>query len=138
MVALDYYDDFPRAMKNYLRHNGWHFNKKACDFAVSLMERKNEATKSYEKIEPWKKEQVDELLVKNKVELSNNKGYDYVYVANMCKADFLGSSVPDEPHTAKYVRDVIDDPDGGDGMVMREWYAKMVSKGMPVDWEEML
>lgn len=102
------------------------------------MKKKNETTKSIEKIEPWKKEDTDAMLKKHGVTLSNNVGYDYVYVANMCKADFLGSSVPDEPHVAKYVRDVIDDTDGADGMVMREWYAKMVAKGIPVDWEEIL
>lgn len=132
------YDDFPREMKNYLRHNGWHFNKKACEWAVSLMKRKNEATGKNEKIEPWKKDAVDELLKTNNVVVENNIGYDYVYVANMCKADFLKDSVPDEAHAAKYVKNVIDDPDGADGMVMREWYAKMVSKGIPVEWEDIL
>lgn len=137
-MSLDIYDDFPREMKNYLRHNGWHFNKKACEWAVSLMEKMNVTTKSMEKIEPWKKEDVDALLKKHSITLSYNTGYDYVYVANMCKADFLGESVPDEAHAAKYVKNVIDDADAGEGTVMREWYAKMVSKGIPVDWEEIL
>jgi hypothetical protein len=41
--------------------------------------------------------------------------YDSVYVANMCKADFLGSSIVDDVHMALYVKDVIDDPDATDG-----------------------
>ena len=102
------------------------------------MKRRNDATAKTERIEPWTKDQVDLLLKTNNVVLENNVGYDYVYVANMCKADFLRSSVPDEPHAAKYVKDVIDDSDGADGMVMREWYAKMIAKGVPVDWEELL
>lgn len=125
-------------MKKYLQHNGWHFNKKACEWAVSLMEKKNEATGKKEKIEPWTKDAVNELLKANNVVLEYNVAYDYVYVANMCKADFLKDSVPDDAHAARYVKNVIDDPDGADGMVMREWYAKMVSKGVPVDWEEIL
>ena len=43
-------------MTAYLRHNGWHFNKKLCDFAVSLMRRMNPATGKSEKIEPMTKD----------------------------------------------------------------------------------
>lgn len=135
---LDIYDDFPRAMKKYLQHNGWHFNKKACEWAVSKMEKKNEATGKKEKIEPWTKDAVDELLKTNNVVVEDNVGYDYVYVANMCKADYLKSSVPDDQHAALYIKDTIDDIDGADGMTFRRWYASMVASGIPVDWEEML
>lgn len=135
---LDIYDEIPREMRIYLQHNGWHFNKKACEWAVSLMKRKNEATGKNETIEPWNKDNVDELLKSNGVTLDNNVGYDYVYVANMCKADFLRDSVPDEQHAARYIKNTIDDCDGADGMIMREWYAKMVSKGIPVEWDEIL
>ena len=61
-----------------------------------------------------------------------------VYVANMCKADFLGSSIIDEGHLALYVKDVIDDVDGYDGLVFNRWYADTVRKGIPVDWSEVL
>ena len=61
---LDLYDDMPRDMRKYLSNNGWHFNKKACDFAVSLMKKENQSTKKKEKIEPYTKEQVDEMLKK--------------------------------------------------------------------------
>lgn len=135
---LDIYDDIPKAMRTYLQHNGWHFNKKACEYAVELMKRKNEATGKKEKIEPWTKDQVDNLLIKHNVVLEENVGYDYVFVANMCKADYLKSSVTDEQHAALYVKDTIDDVDGGDGDVMRCWYAKMVGRGIPVEWEEIL
>lgn len=64
--------------------------------------------------------------------------YDYVYVANMCKADFLGSSVVDENHLAKYVKDVIDDADAYDGIVFNRWYADMCRKGIAIDWENMI
>jgi hypothetical protein len=56
----------------------------------------------------------------------------------MCKADFLGSSIKDEEHLALYVKDVIEDVDGYDGLVFNRWYADMVRKGIPIDWEEML
>lgn len=133
---LDLYDDMPRDMRKYLSNNGWHFNKKACDFAVSLMKKENPSTKKKEKIEPYTKEQVDEMLKKYNVVLENNVGYDYVFVANMCKADYLKSSITDEHHLALYVKDTIDDIDAGDGVTMRRWYSTMVANGEMVDWEE--
>ena len=135
---LDLYDDMPRDMRKYLSNNGWHFNKKACDFAVSLMKKENQSTKKKEKIEPYTKEQVDEMLKKYNVGLENNVGYDYVFVANMCKADYLKSSIADEHHLALYVKDTIDDIDAGDGVTMRRWYATMVANGEMVDWDDIL
>ena len=135
---LDLYDDMPRDMRKYLSNNGWHFNKKACDFAVSLMKKENQSTKKKEKIEPYTKEQVDEMLKKYNVVLENNVGYDYVFVANMCKADYLKSSIADEHHLALYVKDTIDDIDAGDGVTMRRWYSTMVANGEMVDWDDIL
>ena len=135
---LDIYDDMPRAMRRYLQHNGWHFNKKSCELAVSMLKRHNEATGKKEDAEPMTKEQVNELLKTNKVVLENNTGYDYVYVANLCNAKYLKSSVPDEAHVALFVKNVIDDEEEVDGVVFRKWYACMVAKGTPVEWEEIL
>lgn len=78
------------------------------------------------------------MLAKYGVTLENNVDYDYVYVANMGKADLLKSSITDEQHLALYVKDVVDDVDAGDGEIMREWDAKMTSRGIAVDWEEIL
>lgn len=135
---LDVYDKRPAEMTAYLRNYGWHFNKKMCDFAVSMMEKVNPATGKKEKIEPLTKEKVDELLAKYGVKIENNVLCDYLYVANMCKADFFKSSVPDEAHLALYVKDTIDDPDAPDGTTMRRWYATMVGGGEPIEWEEMI
>lgn len=41
---LDSYDEIPAEMRSYLRHNGWNFNKKACDLAVHGMKKINPAT----------------------------------------------------------------------------------------------
>ena len=87
---------------------------------------------------PQQQEQVDSMLAKYGVTLENNVDYDYVYVANMGKADLLKSSITDEQHLALYVKDVVDDVDAGDGEIMREWDAKMTSRGIAVDWEEIL
>ena len=132
------YDKIPEEMRKYLSINGWHFNKKACDYAVSLMRKRNPTTGKAERMEPVGKELVDAMLAKYGISLENNVGYDYVYVANMAKADFMKSSITDEQHLALYVRDVIDDIDAGDGEVMREWDAKMTSRGMPIEWSDLL
>jgi hypothetical protein len=137
-LPLDIYDDMPKDMRRYLQNNGWHFNKKACMWAVSLMKKENPTTKKKETIEPYTKEQVDEMLKKYNITLENNVGYDYVFVANMGKADYLKSSIPDEQHLALYVKDVIDDVDAGDGVTMRRWFATMVANGEIVEWDEFL
>jgi hypothetical protein len=137
-TPLDTYDDMPKEMKAYLSHNGWHFNKKACEYAIGMMKKENPATKKLEKIDPYTKDQVDDMLKKYNITLENSVGHDYVFAANMCKADYLKSSVPDEQHLAMYVKDVIDDPDASDGVTMRRWYATMVANGEPVDWAEMM
>ena len=56
----------------------------------------------------------------------------------MCKADFLGSSISDNMHLAKYIKDVIDDDDAYDGIVFNRWYADMCHQGIVINWEEMI
>lgn len=117
----------------YLAENGWHFNKRACEDAVRMMKRKGPSGKA-EPLDPWSKEQVDELLQRYGVKLENKIGHDYVYVANMAKADFYKSSLPDEQKVALYVKDVVDDIDAADGEIFIGWYAKTIARRMPVDW----
>lgn len=128
-TPLNIYDDRPSSMKRYLKYYGQHFNKKLCQFAVSKMD--------HGKL-PIPKEQVDNILNKNNIELENNELYDYVYVYNMGNNDFMGSSITDEKHLALYVKDVIDDKDGYDGIVFNRWYADTVAQGIPIEWDEML
>ena len=130
------YDEIPEAMKVYINNYGCHFNKKLCKEAVSRMYREVNGKKEY--IEPYSKEQVDELLSRHDIHLKRGKLYDCVYVANMCKADFLGKSVPSEEHLAKYVRDVIDDADAVEGFVFNRFYADCMFMNDPIDWEDML
>ena len=127
--SLDIYDDRPTSMKRYLKYYGWHFNKELCDFAVSKMKHGKQ---------PYTKEKVDELLSKYNINLEHNELYDYVFVANMGNNDFMGSSILDERHLAMYVKDVIDDEDGYDGIVFNRWYADMVKLGIPIEWDEVV
>ena len=80
----------------------------------------------------------DDCWFKGFCEREKNVGCDYVFVANMCKADYYGSSITDEKHFALYIKDIIDDEDAGDGTTMRRWYATMVANGTMVDWEEFI
>lgn len=129
---LTQYDIKPEYMVNYLRYYGPHFNEKLCEFAISMME------KGGKKITPYTKQQVDAILAAYGIKLKGGMLYDYVYVANMCKADFLGSSIVDEAHLAKYIKDVIEDEDAYDGIVFNRWYADMCRKGVIIDWKEMI
>lgn len=132
---LDLYDVRPRSQSVYLAANGWHFNEASCEYAVSMMRRKNPSTGKIEQLPPMSKEEIKELLKRNNVTLENNVGMDFVYVANKGRYDFFKSSVPDEKHLALYIKDVVDDVDAPDGTIMCEWYAKMVRGGIPVPWK---
>ena len=133
---LSLYDIKPKYMQNYIRYHGEHFNKQLCEFAVSKM-KKGEGEKKT-KITPYTKEEVENILKRYNIELKNKKGYDHVYLANMCKADFLGDSIPNEQYMARYIKNVIDDVDGYDGLVFYRFYADCCKKGIIIDWEDMI
>lgn len=132
-TALDTWDVLPKDMMLYLRHNGWHFNKKACEYAVSLMRDRNGS-----KSKPFSKEQVDEMMSMFGVKIESTNDYDYVYVANMCKNDYLNSSISDENHLALFVKDTIEDVDSCDGHIFRRWYSDMVGMGEMIFWEDLV
>lgn len=128
-MRLDFYDDRPSSMKRYLKYYGEHFNKKLCDFAISKMNHGKPIVK---------KSTIDELLTKYSIKLENNELYDYVFVYNMGNNDYMGSSIEDEKHLVLYVKDVIDDKDGYNGIVFNRWYADTVIQGIPVEWDDMV
>jgi len=130
------YDEYPEAMLAYLRNYGPHFNRKLFEFAVKRMTKWIDGKE--QNITPFTKENVENILSNNGINIKNGQLYDCVYVANMCKADFLGSSITDERHLALYIKDVIDDIDAVDGLVFNRFYADCCYKGIAIDWEEML
>lgn len=117
----------------YLSEMGWHFNEKACEYAIQYLKDRNNKP-----IKPISKNDVDEMLKKHNVNLEHKKGWDYVYVANMAKSDMDGSPLADEKSIANYVKIVIDDPDAADGEIMGCWYVKMIFRHIPVDWSMFL
>lgn len=130
------YDEIPEGMKRYINNYGCHFNKKLCDWAVSKMYKKVNGKKEY--ITPYTKEQTDNLLRQNGVQIERDTLMDSVYVINMGKADYLGSSIPNEQYLAKYVKDVLDDADAEDGYVFNGFYAKCIFNNNPIEWENMI
>lgn len=134
---LELFDDsldlVPEDYRKYRRKNGQHFTEKLCKFAVDQMKKDGEQA-----IKPLTKKEVDSMLKEFGVTVENAKEYDTVFVANMGMADYLGESVPDMEHLAKYVKNVIDDPDGYEGIAFNRWWADMCAKRVEVPWEEYL
>ena len=133
-ARLDSRSAFPEEMENYLSFNGWHFNKKMCQWASSRMYKGSKDNKQY--ITPYTKETVESLV--KKYNLQFEVDYDAVYIANMAKADFLGSSIPDEAHLILYVKDVVTDPDAYDGMPFTRFYADCIGSGTGIPWDDVL
>ena len=131
------YDLKPEGMIAYLRYNGYHFNKKMSQWAVSLMYKQGKQGKE-EPIEYWDKEKVKSLLIGQGVNLSGEVDYDAVYVANMARADFFKSSIEDEEHLALFIRDMVEDPDQKDGFIFHRFYADCCLNGIPIPWEDLI
>lgn len=131
-APLDTYDKLPEDMQTYLRHNGWHFNKKMVEFATEHMK------KDGQRIEPWSNEEVASMIKANGITLKEPINSDHAFVANMAKADFYGSSLPDEASIANFVKDYTEDEDQADGFILNRFYADCVRNGIRIPWEEMV
>lgn len=125
--------NIPEDMEQYLSYYGWHFNKKLYEFAVGMMK-----DREGKKMTPVNPDELDTLLEKRGVYPHTNELYDAAYLACMAKADFWGSSIEDEEHLAKYVGDVLCDPDGYDGIVFCRFVSDCCAKGIAVFWDRML
>lgn len=117
--------------RKYIRLYGPHFTKELCDFAVSLMKKESGS------ITPITKKELEDKMKAFNITLKYDKMHDAVYVANMCIADYLGSSVPNtDNNLCMYVKDTIDDPDGYDGQPFNRWLSDIEGMHIPVDWSE--
>lgn len=130
------YDTIPDGMKKYINNYGCHFNKKLCEEACKRMYTTVNGRKEF--ITPFSKDIIDTLLSSRNIKLNNNKLYDAVYVANMCKAGFYGKSIPDDTHLAMFIKDMIDDPDATEGVIFNRFYADCMFMNNPIEWEDML
>lgn len=134
---LTAYELMPDELAIYLSHNGPHFNKKCCEFAVNQMFKVDD-NNNPEYFEPYTKHELEELLKSYNIKVKHSRLEDIVYVANMCKADYLHNSIIDEQHLAMYIKDTLDDPDGCDGLVFNRWIADMKWLGIPIPWYEFI
>lgn len=75
------------------------------------------------------KDDIEDILKKNNIVLENNVGYDAVYIAHMCLADFYGSSITEEKQMAQFIKDYVDDEDQQDGFIFNRFYADTSFRG---------
>lgn len=137
-TPLDLYNILPTDMRTYIRNYGYHFSKKACEFAVGRMKRLNPASGKKEPIEIQSKESIEEIFIKHGIKLEHNEGYDFVYLWHMAKADYYKSSLPDEKSVAMFVKDTIEDPDMIGSNAFRRWLADADAVGMVIEWYDIL
>ena len=128
----------PEDMERYLSYYGFHFNKKLYEFAVSKMEKKNRTTGEKEGLTPVQIEDFERSLRRYRVNVPDNSLYDAAYLASMVDADFWGSSIEDEEHMARYIKDVLCDVDGYEGIVFSRFLADCGAKGNVIFWDRML
>lgn len=133
---LDVRDKMPAGMEEYLSHNGWHFNKKLCEWAVAKMYKEKDGKK--EKTPYVEMDKIKDLFKTHNITVENCVGYDISYVYHMAKTDFFGTSIVNERHLLQYVKDYIDDPDGYDGLPMTRFFADCIGSGTPIMWEDMI
>ena len=128
----------PEDMERYLSYYGYHFNKKLYEFAVEKMEKKDRQTGKKESVNPVDIDNLERGLKKYKVDVPSEDIYDAAYIASMVDADFWGSSIRDEEQMFLYIKDVLCDVDGYDGIVFCRFLADCSAKGMPIMWDRML
>jgi hypothetical protein len=92
------------------------------------MKKKGQLNK-LDKITPYTKESLDSMLKTNNITIENDIGYDALYVLNMAKADYHGSSIVEDSRMIKFVKDYLDDADGYDGIALTRFYADCIGKG---------
>lgn len=134
MDRLDYYDILPRGMEAYLSTHGRHFSKHMLEWAVGMMKDRDG-----KKVKPIETERLAKIFRDYDVEVDRTEGYyDPVYVWCMATADYFGSSIEDEEHLARFVKDYMDDRDGNPARAFDEFYINCIAKGVPIPWEDMI
>ena len=134
---LTAYEVMPEALSVYLSHNGPHFNKACCEFAVSQMYKEDDKGNP-QQIKILSKGEVEQLLRTYSIKVRYAQLEDVTYVANMCKADYFGGSVPSNQHMALYIKETLDDRDGCEGLVFNRWIADMKWLGIAIPWDEFI
>ena len=122
----------------YLERYKGHFSRKLAEWAVSKMEKKDQLSGKIQPLKPYSYADVEEMIQPFQKLIGEEAFYDAWYLANMCKADLLGSSVPDKEHVALFIKDTLCDVDGEPQMVLACFRAKCDVKKLPIHWERFL
>ena len=139
-TPLDLYDYelTPPAMKAYLRNYGFNFSKKACEYAVSLMKKRDPVNPAKQMTIPFiSKGEVEECFKKNGITPEGGVTYNHVYLFNMATADYQ-KSLPDERAKCLFVKESIEDVDSNPDNIFRKWIICMDGNGIPIYWEDLL
>lgn len=139
-TPLDLYDYelTPPAMKAYLRNYGFNFSKKACEYAVSLMKKRDPVNQAKQTpITPVAKEDMEECFKKNGITLDGGVTYNHVYLFNMALADYQ-KSLPDDRAKCLFVKEASEDVDSNPDNIFRKWLISMDGNGIPIYWEDLL
>ncbi|MBD9177584.1 MAG: hypothetical protein EGP82_00125 [Odoribacter splanchnicus] len=132
--ALDY-GPHPYGMDMYLDNYGYHFSKKAAEYAIEQMIN---ADANPEKHKHYTDEQVRNILKQYGITIKNDKGYDVCYTYNMFYSDYHPEGMKTEQDIAKNVKLYLDDPDGYAERSFCEYYTKCMRMGIPFLWEKMM
>ncbi len=115
----------------YLETYGPHFNKKLCEFAISLICHSGKSSNL-----TW--EQVMSLLDRYKIQLDMKHPYDIYYIANMAYNDYYEHSLKDDHQLTLFIQDYLEDEDGYEGISFYRWLTDMKYKSITIDWENMI
>lgn len=122
----------PEEMQQYIENYGFHFSKKALDYAVK------ELKKDFKNVEPMTKEQVYEAFKKHNITIKNDVLYDSTYKFIKEKAVHYGKSLPNEQTLSMHIQEDIDAEGSTGEETFREWIADCIGSGKPIDWYSLL
>lgn len=118
----------PEEMQDYIEHYGFHFSKKAYDYAVEDLKN----------AEPYTKEQLDKVFQAYGIKLKHNMLYDAAYKMTAEKALHMGKSIPNEQYLAMHVQEDLDAEGNNGEETFREWMACRIGQDNPIDWHGIL
>lgn len=103
----------------YFNKHGYHFSQKLAEWAVSMMPGSHYTNQD---------------LIRLGLEING----DNFYLANMVKSDFLNSSIPDEQHLILYIKDILNDEDGYEGLPLARFCKDCKMKEINIPWNKMI
>ena len=128
----------PEDLEAYMSFYGLHFSRKLCDYAVSRMWIKDKTTGRRVRITPMDVQKMKSILSEYDVEIDEAETYDALYLANMVRADYWGSSIEDDEHMAKFIKDTLCDEDGYEGIVFCRFIGDCNGRGTVIHWDLMM